>query len=361
MPQETIDLRSDTVTVPSLGMRAAIAEAPLGDDVIDTDPTIAALEEFAANLLGKEASIFMPSGTMTNQIALRVHCLPGDEFLCEENCHIFNYEQGAFAQLSGLVGRTVRGEYGVLSLAQLEGRIRPENDHLTRTRLLCLENTHNRGGGRVLPYEGLTEMCGWAHENGLATHLDGARLMNAVVATEIPAAQWCQHFDTVSLCLSKGLGAPVGSILAGTQEKITLARRHRKLFGGGMRQAGVIAAGGLYALQHNIERLAEDHQNALVLANAVRAAEGLRLEPPRVDTNMVLFRVAQWLATAPDFAASLESHGVRCLAICPEQIRLVTHLDVSREQVERAGEIIVTLAEKISQGEVKAATGGELY
>ena len=256
MSEKLIDLRSDTVTRPTPGMRAAMAEADVGDDVFGEDPTVAALEDRVAALLGKERAIFVPSGTMSNQIGLRLHCSPGDELICEADCHIYNYEQAGYAQFSGLAVRPVAGEEAILRREQLEGLIRGENDHLPRTRLLCLENTHNRGAGRVLPYDGVVDICDWAHAIGLATHLDGARLWNAAVATGIPPADWAQHFDTVSVCFSKGLGAPVGSALAGHARLIKLARRHRKLLGGGMRQAGVLAAAALYALEHHVDRLA---------------------------------------------------------------------------------------------------------
>ena len=229
---------------------------------------------------------------MSNQIGLRLHCSPGDEVICEADCHIYNYEQAGYAQLSGLAVRPVAGEEAVLRREQLEDLVRGENDHLPRTRLLCLENTHNRGAGRVLPYDGLVDMCDWAHSIGLATHLDGARLWNAAVATGIPPAQWSQHFDSVSVCFSKGLGAPVGSALAGPRPLIKLARRHRKLLGGGMRQAGVLAAGALYALEHHVERLAVDHAHAADLAAVIARIDGLQLCPPQVETNIVIFRVA---------------------------------------------------------------------
>jgi threonine aldolase len=250
MPKRVLDFRSDTVTKPTPGMRKAMAEAAVGDDVFDEDPSVHALQERVADLLGKEAAVFVPSGSMSNQIGVRVHCDPGDEFICESGCHIYNYEQGAYAQLSGLATRTVDGVCGVLQLEQLTGLIRADNEHLCRTRLVCLENTHNRGAGRIQPYDVVESICDWAHANGLRTHLDGARLFNAVVASGISARDWAQHFDTVSVCFSKGLGAPVGSALAGTKEHIKKARRVRKLFGGGMRQAGIIAAGALYALEH---------------------------------------------------------------------------------------------------------------
>ncbi len=341
-----IDLRSDTVTQPGSKMRQAMADAEVGDDVIERDPTCERLQELTAELLGMEDAVFMPSGTMTNQIGLRIHCRPGDEFLCEAGCHIYNYEQGAFAQLSGLVARTIEGQFGVLRPEQLRGLIRPENDHLLRTRLVVLENTHNRGSGRIQPYAYVEEICAWAHSNGLRTHLDGARLFNAAVATGIPLASWAQHFDTVSVCYSKGLGAPVGSALAGSRAAIKEARRHRKLFGGGMRQAGVLAAGALYALRHNRERLAEDHANARLLADAVRASDGLQLQPDEVDTNIVIFRVDPRLGAAAEFIQRLAERGVAALAISPTQIRLVTHLDVSAADCRRAAEAIARVAEE---------------
>ena len=345
-----IDLRSDTVTKPSVEMRAAIANAEVGDDVIDIDPTVERLQELTAEILGKEAAVFMPSGSMTNQVAVRIHCKPGDEFICETGCHIYNYEQAAFAQLSGVVARTIDGDCGVLQPEQLHGLIRPLNEHLVRTRLVCLENTHNRGAGRVQPYETVEEICQWAHENGLRTHLDGARLFNAVVASGISGADWAKNFDTVSVCFSKGLGAPVGSALAGPADLIQEARRHRKLFGGGMRQAGIIAAGALYGLENNVDRLAEDHANAKILADAVRTSDGIDLDPPHVDTNMVIFRVEENLATAPQFAAALKEAGVAVLAVSPQQIRAVTHLDVNEQQVTEAAQILQRVAEQLATG-----------
>lgn len=335
-----IDLRSDTVTRPTPGMIAAIAKAEVGDDVIDKDPTVEALQELTAEILGKQAAIFMPSGTMTNQIAIRVHCQPGDEFICDENCHIYNYEQGAYAQLSGLATRTIPGIDGVMHVDQMRDLIRPDNEHMCRTRLVCLENTHNRGGGRVWPYEQLAEVCLWAHEEGLKTHLDGARLFNAVAATGIQASQWSDHFDSVSICFSKGLGAPVGSCLAGSEEFIRQARRARKLFGGGMRQAGIIAAGALYALQHHRERLVDDHVHAKMLADTIRNCKGLKLVPEQVDSNIVIFEVEKGRGSTAGFMAALEAKGVRALAMTSTRIRLVTHLDVDRPQIEKACQAI---------------------
>jgi len=337
---QPIDLRSDTVTKPTPAMRAAMAAAHVGDDVFGEDATVVALEHQIAEMLGKETALYVPSGTMSNQLAVRVHCGPGDEYLCEANCHIHNYEQGASAQLFGVVTQPIEGADGVLRLEQLVERIRPDNDHSARTRLVCLENTHNRGAGRVLPYDGVVEICRWAAENGLARHLDGARLFNAVVATGIAADQWAQHFDTVSVCFSKGLGAPVGSALCGPSELIRKARRHRKALGGGMRQAGIIAAGALYALDHHIDRLVEDHEKARVLADAIRETPGLALDPDVVDTNIVIFKLAPERGTAADFVARLREQGVLINAVAPQRLRAVTHLDVSLRQVRRAAQSI---------------------
>jgi threonine aldolase len=335
-----LDFRSDTVTRPTPAMRHAMAEAPVGDDVFDDDPTVNAFQERFADRLGKEASLFVPSGTMSNQIAVRVHCAPGDEFLCEANCHIFNYEQGGYAQLSGVAVRPVEGTYGVLRPEQLDGLIRPDNEHLVRTRLVCLENTHNRGGGRVLPYEGVKTICAWARAHGLATHLDGARLFNAAVASGIDARTWASHFDTVSVCFSKGLGAPVGSALGGPKDLIAKARRHRKLFGGGMRQAGIIAAGALFALENHVDRLAEDHDNARRLGDHIRGIDGLELRPPEIDTNLVIFRVDPEISSGSQFSAKLKERGLLINAFGTQMLRAVTHLDVNRADVDRAAEIL---------------------
>ncbi|MFO0012641.1 MAG: threonine aldolase family protein [Planctomycetota bacterium] len=331
-----IDLRSDTVTRPTAAMLQAMMSAPVGDDVIDIDPTVVQLQERTAELLGKEAAIFMPSGTMTNQIALRVHCSPGDEFLCEVDCHIYNYEQGAFAQLSGLVARTIQGRCGVFGVEQLDGMIRPENDHMVRTRLICLENTSNRGGGSIFPQSAVASIGDWARENGVLMHLDGARLFNASVATGLSLKRLSEPFDSVSVCFSKGLGAPVGSCLVGTKALIAKSRRARKLFGGGMRQAGVVAAGALYALEHHFARLAEDHENARRLADTIRSLPGLSVLGDHVETNIVIFRIDPSWGTAAEFARNLLNEGVQVLAFGPQSIRMVTHLDVNRSQVEAA-------------------------
>ncbi len=336
-----IDLRSDTVTRPTAAMRAAMFAAEVGDDVYAEDPTINRLEERVADYLGKEAAIFVPSGTMANQTAVRVHCRPGDELYCEATSHVYLWEGGAPAALSGVTCRMVDGEFGVLTVRHLEGKLHPAEDiHSPNSRLVCLENTHNRGGGRVYPIEQVREVSAWARRHGLSMHLDGARLWNAVVASGVPAKEWCRHFDTVSVCFSKGLGAPVGSALAGTREQVKLARRVRKLFGGAMRQAGFLAAACLYALEHHVERLAEDHANAQLLAAAVADTPGLKLVPPRVETNLVWFEVAPEMGTARDVAGRLKGHGVLVAALGANVIRACTHLDVSRADCERAAEVI---------------------
>jgi threonine aldolase len=348
MPDSIIDLRSDTVTRPTPAMRAAMAAAEVGDDVFDEDPTVRRLEERVAATLGKEAALFVPSGTMSNQICVRAHTQPGDELLCESSCHIYLNEQGGPAVLSGVTCRCLDGDHGILDVSQLEDKIRPDDQHAVRTRLVCLENTHNYGGGRVYPLEKIEAVSQWTHASGLRLHLDGARLWNAVVATGIAAATWGRCFDSVSVCFSKGLGAPVGSALAGTREFVARGRRVRKLFGGGMRQAGVIAAGALYALEHHVERLAEDHRNARVLAQAVGDTPGLRLDPPEVETNLVWFWIDPELGTAKDLEAALEQRGVRVHVSSRYLLRACTHLDVSAAQAEQAAEKIRQTARRLA-------------
>ncbi len=319
-----IDLRSDTVTRPTEAMRRAMAEAPVGDDVFGEDPTVNALEEYVAGLLGKEAAIYCPSGTMTNQIGLFVSTNRGEEVLLHEGAHVFVYEAGAPALLSGVQVRTLTGEAGIISPDALRATVRPENVHFPRSRLLCLENTHNTAGGKVYPPEDFAAVAEEARALGLKVHLDGARLFNAAVATGVPAREWCAHTDTVSVCSSKGLGAPVGSLLVGSEEVIYEARRARKAFGGGMRQAGVIAAASLYAFEHHVERLAEDHERAKRLAAGLQSA-GYAVEPP--ETNIVLVGVGD----AEGFLAALAREGVLATPAKAGYVRLCTHLDVGNE------------------------------
>jgi threonine aldolase len=325
-------------------MRAAMAEAEVGDDVFGDDPTIHRLQAQVAGMLAKEAALFVPSGTMANLIAIRLHCRPGDEMICEAGCHLYNYEQGGYAQINQVAVRAVPGDSGVMRAEQLVELIRPGNAHFVRTRLVAIENTHNRGGGRIQPYDTVETICRWAHLNGLRTHLDGARLLNAVVATGIAAPRWTQHFDTVSLCFSKGLGAPVGSILAGPRDLMAEGLRHRKVLGGGMRQSGVLAAAALYALDHHVDRLAEDHVNAQRLAAGIREIDQLQLCSETIDTNMVFFRVSERWGPAAQFSAALQQRGLLMNATGPTTIRAVTHLDVTAGDVDRAIEILKSVA-----------------
>lgn len=332
-----MDFRSDTVTRPTEGMRRAMVEAPVGDDVFGEDPTVNRLEEYVAELLGKEAAIYAPSGTMTNQIGVFVGARRGEEVLMHENAHIFNYEAGAPALISGVQIRPLPGRNGMIDPGALRKAVQPENVHFPRQSLLCLENTHNVSGGRIYPLEDFAEVAGAAWEMGIRVHLDGARLFNAQAATGIPAREWCAYADTVSICSSKGLGAPVGSLLAGDEETIYEARHARKAFGGGMRQAGVIAAAALYAFGHHIERLAEDHERATTLAIGLRDA-GYDVEIP--ETNIVLIRTEEpsWLLeefAREDVLATPGGAGA---------VRLCTHLDITDEDVEGA----VQAAAKIS-------------
>jgi threonine aldolase len=327
-------------------MRAAMAEAAVGDDVFGDDPTVNRLQQRVAEMLGMEAAIFVPSGTMSNLIGVRLHCQPGDELICEAGCHIYNYEQAGYAQLSGVAARPVPGRDGVLAVEQLTELIRPADAHYVRTRLVTIENTHNRGGGKIQPLSCVEAISRWARDHGLRTHLDGARLWNAIVATRIEAPRWTRHFDTVSVCFSKGLGVPVGSALAGPRELIAIARRHRKVLGGGMRQAGVLAAAALYALEQHVERLAEDHALARRLAEGVGEIAELELLGGAPETNMIFFRVASSWGAATEFAAALADRGLLMLPTSPTTIRAVTHLDVNAGSVERAILILKDVARR---------------
>jgi threonine aldolase len=331
MPK-VIDLRSDTVTKPTPAMRRAMAQADVGDDVFGEDPTVNRLQERAAELFGREAALFVPSGTMGNQIAIKVHTQPGDEVILEEASHIFNSEMAMMAAFSGVIPRPIPSERGWLRWEQIESAIRPNVYYYAQTRLICLENTHNFKGGSVYPLEWAREIIEKAHERGLKVHLDGARIFNAAVATGRSVKELTEGFDSVMFCLSKGLGAPVGSMLVGSAEFIEKARRVRKMLGGGMRQVGILAAAGLYALEHHIERLAEDHENAQILAQALREIPEVRLEP--VETNIIIFELTK--TPAEKLITELKKRNILALAIGPRRVRLVTHLDVSRADVLRA-------------------------
>jgi threonine aldolase len=317
-----------------------MAEAEVGDDVFGDDPTVQALEARTAELLGKEKAIYVPSGTMANQIAVGVHTRPGDELLCASTAHVYVWEAGGIARNSGVTTRTFEGDCGLLSLDDLQEAIRPDDIHYARTRLVWLENTHNRGGGRIQPLDSIEAIRHWARENHLAMHLDGARIMNAVVATGISAREWARRFDTVSICFSKGLGAPIGSALAGSAETIRHARVLRKVLGGGMRQVGIIAAAALYALDHHVDRLAEDHAHAKILADAFQNTEGFGLESGPVETNLVWVRVDPSLGTAAEIVAYLRTRGILVTALGSQVIRACTHLDVTGDDVAYAASVI---------------------
>ncbi len=332
-----VDLRSDTVTKPTAEMREAMAQAEVGDDVFGDDPTVKELEAETASLLGKEAALFTPSGTMANQLALRSQTEPGDEILVDANAHIYYYEGGAPAALSGVMCRCLEGQRGIFTATDVEGALRPVDPHFARTRLVCVENTHNRGGGKIWSTKQIGEVASAARKHNLQLHLDGARLWNASVATGVPEREYAAPFDTVSVCFSKGLGAPVGSALAGSKPTIERARRFRKMLGGGMRQVGIIAAGARFALRHHRARLAEDHANARLLASGLGQIKGLEANPAEVETNMVRFRVLAM--PVEQLVQQLRARGVLVLAVGCDTIRAVTNLMVSAEDIRAALEI----------------------
>ena len=331
-----IDLRSDTVTRPTPAMRKAMSEAEVGDDVFGEDPTVNALQEKVANLLGKEAALFVPSGTMANQLSIKSHTQPGDEVIIEGSSHPYNFEGGAGAALSGIQFQCLKGVRGILDASQIEEAIRPADHHFPVTKLICLENTHNRGGGSIYPLEKMAEIYRLTKSKGLLLHLDGARLWNASVAMGIKPLEYAQWADSVSVCLSKGLGAPIGSLVAGSKPFIDHIHRFRKMFGGGMRQVGIIAAAGIYALNHHLERLKEDHHHAKRLAVGLKEFKGVSIDPKHVETNIVIFDVTDTGMTGAQVAEAMKKEGVLIHAFGKTQIRLVTHLDVSGEDIEIA-------------------------
>jgi len=339
-PERIVDLRSDTVTKPTPQMRRAMAEAEVGDDVFGEDPTVARLEAMAAERLGKEAGLFVTSGTQGNQVSLLAHTERGDEIILEENCHIFNYEVAALAVLSGVQSHTLRGRHGILDPDEVRQAIRPPNIHYPKDTLVCVENTHNRGGGTIYPLETLKEIRRIASEHGLAVHLDGARLWNAIVASGTPAKEVAAQADSVSFCLSKALAAPVGSVVVGSRAFIDRARRARKMLGGGMRQAGIIAAAGIVALETMVERLREDHENARILAEGLAKLPGIEVDLKLVQTNIVIFDVKRKDLDAPGLVLKLGEQGIKCFNINQERIRMVTHKDVDRAGVERTLEVL---------------------
>jgi len=356
MSDERIDLRSDTVTKPDARMRRAMAEAEVGDDVLGEDPTVRRLEERAAELLGQEAGLYLPSGTMGNQVALHVHGFPGGEVISDSRSHILHYEMGAMAALSGLLPRTIDTPHGQLTPEAVEPLIAPDVSFRARTALIVAETSHNVAGGTVYEPHEIDALVALAGRRGLPIHLDGARVFNAAAAVGVPAERLTSGFDSVMASLSKGLGAPVGSVLCGSRQLMAEARRVRKMFGGGMRQAGVIAAAGLVALEENRGRLAEDHEHTRMLAEALAALPGIDIDLSRVRTNILVFGVGPELFgdsvtegvegrdPVDELLARLADRGVLGVRISETRARLVTHRDVSRAQVERAVEVIEGLA-----------------
>jgi threonine aldolase len=323
-------------------MKQAMIDAPLGDDVLGDDPTVQELEALSAKISGKETALFMPSGTMANQVAIRIHTRPGDEILMEQSCHPINYEAGGAAAIAGVQIRPLVGDqYMFLDVDTVGAAIRGVDDHFAPATLVTLEDTTNRGGGGIYPLEKIDALCTQAHDNGIRIHLDGARVFNAVVGSGVSLARRAQGFDTLSFCLSKGLGAPVGSMLCGSHESMQHARRMRKMLGGGMRQSGIIAAAGIYALNHNVERLADDHRRANDLCTGLTSA-GFSVKSPM--TNMVYVSVPD----APKWQDALDEQGVRCFAISPDELRLVTHLNADDAGIRHAINTFVSLKQELA-------------
>jgi len=339
MSEKFIDLRSDTVTRPSDGMRKVMFEAEVGDDVFQEDPTINKLQDYAAELLGKEAALFVPSGVMGNQICLNVLTNPGDEVICERDSHIFNYESGSPAALSGIQLSPIDGTAGVITPEQVEPFIRPASAYyMPRTKVIEVENTHNRAGGTIHPLGNISELGKLAKKYNLYYHLDGARIWNASVAAGIPVREYAKHFDTISCCLSKGLGAPVGSIIGGSKEFIKEAFRVRKAWGGGMRQAGIIAAAGLYALKNNIGRLEEDHRKARMLAETISEIPSLEIDMNAVQTNILIFKPKT--KSLEDAISACKQKGLLISVGKIDSLRAITHLDVSFDEIKKVQKII---------------------
>lgn len=336
-----IDFRSDTVTKPTPAMLEAMMTAPVGDDVFGEDPSINKLENLISSMFGMEASLFCPSGTMTNQIAIKCHTQQGDEVVCDENSHVYQYEGGGIAFNSGASVRLLHGDRGRFTAEQVKAAINPDDPHRAHTSLVCLENTSNRGGGSCYDFEEIKKIQQVCRENNLKIHLDGARLFNALVAKNETAGQYGQVFDSISICLSKSLGCPVGSLLLGKKDLIKKARRVRKVFGGGMRQAGFLAAAGIYALQNHVDRLKEDHEHAKKIAAAIQKKSFVKMILP-VETSIIIFELDNSI-TAQSLVAKMKEKNVLGYAIAPNRIRLVVHLDITPEMIDRTIEIIENL------------------
>jgi threonine aldolase len=336
-----IDYRSDTVTKPTPGMLQAMMSAPVGDDVFGEDPSINQLERMAAAMFGMESAIFCPSGTMTNQIAIKCHTQPGDEVICDESSHVYQYEGGGIAFNSGASVKLLHGDKGRITADQVLQAIQPDDAHRAHTSLVSLENTSNRGGGSCYDFTEIKKIQALCKEKGLAFHLDGARLWNALIAKNETPKQYGEAFDSISICLSKSLGCPVGSLLLGKKDFIKKARRIRKVFGGGMRQAGFIAAAGIYALEHNIERLAEDHHHTKQIADTIAQKAFVQFVLP-AETNIIIFELKEGMSAA-ELVAKLKEHAILGYAISPNRVRLVVHLDISKEMVQKTVETFTNL------------------
>jgi threonine aldolase len=339
-PFPAIDLRSDTVTRPTPEMRHAMFEAEVGDDVYGEDPTINRLEQRAAEIFAREAAIFVPTGSMGNQIAIKIHTRPGQEIICEERGHIFNYEMATLASFSGCLVRPIAAEGGILQWEQIKKKIAGKTYYLAQTGLVSLENTHNMAGGTVYPTEVADQICDRVHEQGIAVHLDGARVFNAATFLGRPVSEITRKFDSVMFCLSKGLGAPVGSMLVGSREFIDQARKYRKALGGGMRQAGILAAAGLIALEKMPQRLHEDHANAKYLASELAKLSGLKIDAKTVQTNILIVDISGTGIGSSDFTSRLTEKGLLIGSVNNEIVRFVTHMDVDRAACERAVEVV---------------------
>jgi threonine aldolase len=333
-----IDFRSDTVTKPTEGMLAAMASAKVGDDVFGEDPTINELETLAASMFGMESAIFCPSGTMTNQIGIKCHTQPGDEIICDESSHVYQYEGGGIAFNSGSSVKLLLGDRGRVTASQVRESINPDDPHRARTSLVSLENTSNRGGGSCYDFSEMKKIGEVCREHKLAFHLDGARVWNAIVAKNETPKQYGELFDSISICLSKGLGAPVGSLLLGKKDLIKKARRIRKVFGGGMRQAGFLAAAGIYAMQNHVQRLKDDHAHARQIADVLSKRSFVKQILP-VETNIIIFEVSGPL-TAAQWVAKLKENNILGYAIAADRVRLVVHLDITKEMVARTCEVV---------------------
>jgi threonine aldolase len=341
-----IDLRSDTVTRPTAAMKQAMFAAEVGDDVFGEDPTVNALQEKAAKVLGKEAALFVASGTMGNQLSIKAQTVPGDEVIIESTAHAMNYEGGAGAVFSGVQFFGIPGNRGVIDATQVEAAIRVEDVHFPVSRLVVIENTHNRGGGSIFPLKTIHEIREVATRRNLRMHMDGARLWNACVAANISPAEYVAPFDSVSVCLSKALGCPVGSMVAGPKDFIRKVHRFRKMMGGGMRQIGFLAAAGIYALDHHIDRLEEDHRKAKKLAQGLATVKNLSIRPDEVATNILYFDTSPAERTAQEVVAACRARGVLLHPTAKTRIRCVTHLDVSFDEIDRALQIIGEVMKK---------------